>query len=133
MWEATATANYWLLFLVMMVGTGSALALVNNLGQMVGSLGGTPGAQAPFVALFSIGSAAGAGLAAWSCCRGDLAGWDPCCGPAHCVSTNVWWHRLGALSERMACEACLQQLFTQVSDEGASLKQRTRQLVSSTL
>ncbi|CAK0787583.1 hypothetical protein CVIRNUC_010805 [Coccomyxa viridis] len=57
--ECCASLNFWLLFFVFGVGTGIGLMFVNNLGQLVKSLGGLPDGQDVLVSLFSIFSAAG--------------------------------------------------------------------------
>ncbi len=52
-------ADFWFIFLQFGVGTGVALALLNNLGQLVIALGGEPGGQVVIVSLFSVANAAG--------------------------------------------------------------------------
>ncbi|EIE19129.1 Nodulin-like-domain-containing protein [Coccomyxa subellipsoidea C-169] len=59
LWECAASLNFWLLFLVFGVGTGIGLMFVNNLGQLVESLGGGRDGQDVLVSLFSVFSAAG--------------------------------------------------------------------------
>ncbi|KAK9904691.1 hypothetical protein WJX75_000633 [Coccomyxa subellipsoidea] len=59
LWECAASLNFWLLFLVFGVGTGIGLMFVNNLGQLVESLGGGSDGQDVLVSLFSVFSAAG--------------------------------------------------------------------------
>ncbi|CAL5224648.1 g7366 [Coccomyxa viridis] len=57
--ECCASLNFWLLFATFGTGTGLGLMFVNNLGQLVESLGGMPDGQDVLVSLFSIFSAAG--------------------------------------------------------------------------
>ncbi|CAL8464603.1 g4138 [Coccomyxa elongata] len=59
LWECAASLNFWLLFLVFGMGTGTGLMFVNNLGQLVESLGGGRDGQDVLVSLFSVFSAAG--------------------------------------------------------------------------
>ncbi|KAF8069613.1 Dclre1a [Scenedesmus sp. PABB004] len=51
--------DFWLLFFQFMVASGVCLAYLNNLGQIVTSLGGGHDGQVVFVSLFSVANAAG--------------------------------------------------------------------------
>jgi hypothetical protein len=53
------TLNFWLLFAQFTVASGASLAYLNNLGQLVVSLGGGHDGQVVFVSLFSVANAAG--------------------------------------------------------------------------
>ena len=57
--QVLRSPDFWLLFAGCAVGTGAALAFLNNLGQMVLALGGPPGGQTVFLSLFSVASAGG--------------------------------------------------------------------------
>lgn len=57
--QMLCTLNFWLLFVQFMVGSGVSLAYLNNLGQLVVSLGGGHDGQVVFVSLFSVANAAG--------------------------------------------------------------------------
>eukprot|EP00873_Tetraselmis_striata_P015393 jgi/Tetstr1/435657/TSEL_024557.t1 len=57
--EAWRSSEFWMLYLVVLTGTGAGLAFVNNLGQLVVSYGGKNGDQNIFVALFSVCSCLG--------------------------------------------------------------------------
>jgi hypothetical protein len=57
--QMAATLDFWCIFLQFCVGTGAALALLNNLGQFVVALGGERGGQVVLVSLFSVANAGG--------------------------------------------------------------------------
>jgi len=53
---ALMSPTYWLLYAIVMIGTGAGLTFNNNLAQIVLSFGGEPGSQIVFVALYSVSS-----------------------------------------------------------------------------
>lgn len=57
--QMLCTANFWLLFAQFAVASGVCLAYLNNLGQLVVSLGGGQDGQVVFVSLFSVANAGG--------------------------------------------------------------------------
>jgi hypothetical protein len=57
--QMTCTFEFWCIFLQFCVGSGAALALLNNMGQVVVALGAPPGAHVVLVSLFSVANAAG--------------------------------------------------------------------------
>lgn len=57
--QMLCTLNFWLLFAQFTVASGASLAYLNNLGQLVVSLGGGQNGQVVFVSLFSVANAAG--------------------------------------------------------------------------
>lgn len=57
--QMLCTIDFWLLFSQFVVGSGVCLAYLNNLGQLVVSLGGDHDGQVVFVSLFSVANAAG--------------------------------------------------------------------------
>eukprot|EP00878_Enallax_costatus_P019833 GHUV01020938.1.p1 GENE.GHUV01020938.1~~GHUV01020938.1.p1 ORF type:complete len:645 (+),score=182.60 GHUV01020938.1:242-2176(+) len=57
--QMLCTVDFWLLFSQFVVGSGVCLAYLNNLGQLVVSLGGDHDGQVVFVSLFSVANAAG--------------------------------------------------------------------------
>lgn len=57
--QMLCTLNFWLLFAQFTVASGASLAYLNNLGQLVVSLGGGHDGQVVFVSLFSVANAAG--------------------------------------------------------------------------
>lgn len=71
--EMLCTVNFWLLFVQFMVASGVSLSYLNNLGQLVVSLGGGHDGQVVFVSLFSVANAAGetvsnSGWLVYGCC-----------------------------------------------------------------
>lgn len=57
--QMLCSADFWLLFAQFMVAAGVCLAYLNNLGQLVVSLGGGHDGQVVFVSLFSVANAGG--------------------------------------------------------------------------
>jgi hypothetical protein len=57
--QMLCTFNFWLLFAQFTVASGVCLAYLNNLGQLVVSLGGGHDGQVVFVSLFSVANAGG--------------------------------------------------------------------------
>lgn len=57
--QMLCTWTFWLLFSQFMVASGVSLAYLNNLGQLVVSLGGGHDGQVVFVSLFSVANAGG--------------------------------------------------------------------------
>jgi hypothetical protein len=57
--QMMSSVGFWCLFAQFGVGTGSCLAMLNNLGQVVVALGGRRGGQVVIVSLFSVANAAG--------------------------------------------------------------------------
>ncbi|WIA09948.1 hypothetical protein OEZ85_010161 [Tetradesmus obliquus] len=57
--QMLASLDFWLLFVQFTVASGVCLAYLNNLGQLVVSLGGGHDGQVVFVSLFSVANAAG--------------------------------------------------------------------------
>lgn len=57
--QMLCTVNFWLLFAQFAVASGVCLAYLNNLGQLVVSLGGGHDGQVVFVSLFSVANAGG--------------------------------------------------------------------------
>lgn len=57
LWEGLSSLDFWLIFVLLFAGTGSGLTLINNVGQMVPSLGG--GGAEVYVALLGVGNAFG--------------------------------------------------------------------------
>jgi hypothetical protein len=57
--QMLCTVNFWLLFAQFTVASGVCLAYLNNLGQLVVSLGGGHDGQVVFVSLFSVANAGG--------------------------------------------------------------------------
>lgn len=58
--QMLCTTNFWLLFGQFTIASGVCLAYLNNLGQLVVSLGGGHDGHVVFVSLFSVANAAGA-------------------------------------------------------------------------
>lgn len=58
--QMLCSINFWLLFTQFTVASGVSLAYLNNLGQLVVSLGGGHDGHVVFVSLFSVANAAGA-------------------------------------------------------------------------
>jgi hypothetical protein len=61
--QMLCSADFWLLFAQFTVAAGVCLAYLNNLGQLVVSLGGGHDGQVVFVSLFSVANAGGEGAA----------------------------------------------------------------------
>mmetsp|Transcript_28067 Transcript_28067/g.97108 ORF Transcript_28067/g.97108 Transcript_28067/m.97108 type:complete len:549 (-) Transcript_28067:76-1722(-) len=61
--QSLTDPNFYLIFLAVMCGTGAGLMVINNLGQMVESLGGGKGSQDVFVTLLSVFNCGGRVLA----------------------------------------------------------------------
>ncbi|KAK9814114.1 hypothetical protein WJX72_000842 [[Myrmecia] bisecta] len=60
--ESLACVNFWLLWAAIGVGVGCGFAFINNLGQMVESLGGSPDAQDVYLSLLSAMNCTGRGI-----------------------------------------------------------------------
>eukprot|EP00891_Asterochloris_glomerata_P001572 jgi/Astpho2/1572/fgenesh1_pg.00026_%23_48_t len=54
LWQCLGNLDYWCLFMACLIGMGSGLVFLNNLAQLVPSLGGAPNSQDVFVSLFSV-------------------------------------------------------------------------------
>lgn len=52
-WDVQATTNYWILWCALCVGMGAGFTMLNNLAQIVESLGGDKQAQGVYVLLFT--------------------------------------------------------------------------------
>jgi hypothetical protein len=90
--QMLCTLNFWLLFAQFTVASGASLAYLNNLGQLVVSLGGGQDGQVVFVSLFSVANAAGE----WArLCRAGVAQ----LGPRGCPSAVL-------CRSECACTAC---------------------------
>lgn len=61
--QSVRSADFWLLFWAVAVGTGGGLALLNNLAQLAAAQGGARDAHVVFVSLFSIANCCGRLLA----------------------------------------------------------------------
>jgi len=57
--QMLCSVNFWLLFTQFTIASGVSLSYLNNLGQLVVSLGGEPDGHVVFVSLFSVANAAG--------------------------------------------------------------------------
>lgn len=72
--QMLCSGNFWLLFAQFMVAAGVCLAYLNNLGQLVVSLGGGHDGHVVFVSLFSVANAGGKRAAGPTGARGGVFG-----------------------------------------------------------